>query len=161
MDKVIGKYIDVAIRFDSPCLADYWPGPPRDHCVFFRNNDECIVLRHRHLFAMLTKAKALINSPIDIRKVDFVTTVVADTQVIHAQGVGGAVAKHEAIVPQTEAWLSFGLESDINYEAFMALMRAAGTDVGLSPALSAEGYGRFTVLEGIEEWLSAETTPQL
>lgn len=159
MNKVIAKYIDVNIEFTSPCLADVWPGPGGDMYKFFRDDDDCVVFRHRHLFAMLTKAKAGINSPIDIRKVDFVTSVVADTEPVTVSYYEGT-AQHEAIGKGQSIWLSFGLEDNVDYNAFMALMVAAGKSVGLSPARSSEEYGRFIVKEGTEQWLEDEKPTQ-
>jgi hypothetical protein len=157
MNKVIAKYIDVKIQFKTPCLADYWAGPPEDTCKFFRDDDECVVLRHRHLFAMLTRAKAAINSAIDIRKVDFVTAIVAETTVISVPPQEpDTIAKRECIPEGQVICLSFGVEKDVDYEGFMALMRAAGKDIGLSPAYAADGFGRFNVVEGRQEWLDSE-----
>jgi len=160
MNKVIAKYIDVQVEFQTPCLADFWPGPPKDMYTFFRDEDDCVVLRHRHLFAMLTKAKALISSNIDIRKVDFVTSIVAATEPVLVKYEDGGQAKHEAIIQGQQVWFSFGLESDVKYEDFMALMTTAGKDIGLSPARSSENYGRFTVLTGEEQWLQDSTPIQ-
>ena len=151
MRKLVAKYIECKLTFASPCLGDAWVGQNNKtpEYRFFRDDAGCIVLKHRHLFAMLTKAKNSINSPVDIRKVDFFPTVSAETVIVQPEIPGAST--YEGIGTGETVYLTFGVEQDVTLDQFKALMKEAGIHIGLSPAFSVQGFGRFEVDEVKEE----------
>ena len=142
------KELVLKIKLQSNSAAGRRYDIPDDMPVTFeRDAEECILLRHNHLFAMLTAAKHVIGSPLDIRQFFFNSRVSAPTvQSVIKVPEAGIDRVFEQIPAGEEIYLTFRAPEEYTNVAIRELFTAAGVYVGLSAFGHKAGYGRFTVL---------------